>query len=337
MFVSYVNDEYPNAQRTFSRPYHQQPRSMRSDAENAEADFWDNLYELGYELIGGEENRCCDVYFSDLVNREEAFKNKKAIIENLGNYRMYGFPTPDNALIKIGIELQKENEEEIDINFLRENMLILWDHNPMLDPRLVHAERMFAHIAESVVDNLYSYRSGENRRERLEASLNWMAEDKNAHKIAQMFLYTRLAMHYGETDPYMPIFAKTVQKDLVEADELDAPIPVCDGYSDVHFFGHPVVNKFQDDPYGYYAEVLPQPITMGERFRFVWESLTYNPEKAAEEKIKNVDALRKTAESIVADHKRLYVGSWAQEKLDELKHSDWDGTSNSSRPLALSL
>ena len=76
MFTSYVNEKYPKSNRTYSRPFHSYFNRTRTDSEKAEASFWENIYFLGYELIGGEENRCCDMYFSDEIDHEEAFKNK---------------------------------------------------------------------------------------------------------------------------------------------------------------------------------------------------------------------------------------------------------------------
>lgn len=335
MSQSYINEHYPKSNRTSSRPFYPYFNKLRSEGENVEAERWHALFKLGHELIGGEESRCCDVYFSDTVNREEAFKKKQCILDNINSFGLHAFLAADAALKKISKTLEQENDD-IDIAVLKENMEILWDYRPMLDPRLVHAERIFANIAESSVDNLYSYREGENPKARLAASLTWMADKDNAPKIARVFLYSRLAQHYGEVNEFVPVFTRQVQQDLIQEDELASPFPMYDEYTQIRVFGHPVANRLQDDPYGYYAEVLPQPIALVEKFNAAWKSINYNAEKAAQEHIANPDNLKATAERMVSDHYRLFTGKWAEQKLQELKRDGWDNDRKKARVLALS-
>ncbi len=305
----YVNEVYPNARRMWSRPYsvyHHINRSPRFAFEDA-------LFNMGKDLVGHPFQTSLDL---------EAYLPRWATTPHWNHDRIAAFSQTDDYQVWLQ---DRSPQAASAANFitaslrdissyyaarqnvyagLREPFLSFWQDEPMLDPRLALAEELF--VSCKTDGSLRALQFDDE--ERLATSLNWMARPENARRIGQMFLYSRLAQHFGETDPASFTFSNAVMHDIVAGSAAQ------------------LIRRLQQNPVGYFQEKTggaPTDTTDLScvcrgmlSLRNAWQSAQFFV--GISHGILNAGSLARTAGTIVSDFERLHSGMWAKGKLHEM-------------------
>jgi len=314
----YVNLTYPQARRIYSRPY--ACHFYKIDQYPARLEFESSLLDMGIDMLGGLSSSCLDV---------DAYKKIHLLMTPHWNHRRIASfsmtddyepwlvqrsPEARSAINTITQVLNKFSSDDPWIGEvyqrLQEPFIHFWDHEPMLDARLAMAERMFSCAQPGTPASC-----GFDDEERLVKSLDWMERPDNAARIGQMFLYSRLAQHFSETDPASFVFSNAVMKDILSGLEKE------------------VIERLQKDPGAFYTEKTkaPEPFIMladtqpkgqwgvghlSALLRSQWDKVRASAPKT--QTVLNVKSLADTAPLIVSDFKRLHSGEWAQQQLSIL-------------------
>lgn len=327
----YVNEVYPEARRIFSRPYssfHHANRSPRFEFEDA-------LFDMGKDLVGEpfETSLDLEAYLPQNCATTPFWNHDRiGAFSGTADYQVWLQDRSPQAAAAInfitttlrGIPSRSAASDNIYAG-LRGPLLYFWQDEPMLDPRLALAEELFVTCKTDGSLRALSF----NDEERLVKSLYWMARPENARRIGQMFLYSRLAQHFGETDPASFKFSNAVMGDIVG------------GHADE------VVRKLQQNAARYFTEktqssVLPLLTTDLAKTSFIGRGLIILREKWEDAKfsagfghdIRNIRSLAETAPAIVSDFNRLYSGAWAAGKLCERGFIDGQSHAHNALPPA---
>lgn len=245
----YGNDTYPASRRIYSRPYpcyFQHLYDKPIDKEMAE--FREALHSIGEDLLGKPFDWNLDVDFRASQWFSPPFWNENKVTELTSARNKMKASLPMEAQIALdaiighiaqakvlepvpGKHNSFQRQTPYDTALLAKNFKVLWQHDIMLDARLTQAEEMFFY-SDRLANDDFHYRAPAN----LAASLDWVAQPENAKRVALMFLYSRLAQHYGEVDPRSFAFAQKV------AAELDGGGRAA------------VIEKLRSLPASYYAE-----------------------------------------------------------------------------------
>lgn len=322
----YGNDTYPASRRIYSRPYpcyFQHLYDKPIDKEMAE--FREALHSIGEDLLGKPFHWSLDTDFSAVQWFSPPYWNEDKVTELRRARNKMKASLPLEAQIALdaivghiaqakimvpvpGKHNTVQRQTPYDVSLLAKNFKVLWQHDIMLDARLTYAEDMFFH-SDTMMKDDFHHRTSAN----LAASLDWMAQPENAKRVALMFLYSRLAQHYGEVDPHSFAFAQKV------AAELDGGGRAA------------VTGKLRSLPASYYAESFGAKQPLHRAFleaasMRVAPLLTSLKETfvrgigldSADERdnntggLVNAAALAASAEAIVDDYLRLADGSWAK-------------------------
>ena len=293
---TYGNGTYPFSSRIISRPF---LFAQNGDSPNPDRDiFLHSLLELGKSLIGDPFRGCCDIdrypaasisipyWYEDviatfsqssgytiqkLISSETTQAAMDSIIEQVSNHRKY-------LANKQGLNPGRGG---YDIPALVTAFKTLWRENMFLDARLELAEEIFFSAADGVGrSRLYCLLD----KERAQATLEWMARSNNARRVAFMFLYSRLAQHYGEWDEMTQSTVSRVIEDLTAGKRNEA------------------IQTLAFDPERY---IVPKP---GMR----------RSENQPAREIQERAGLADSAAVMVKDYERLRNGSWARAMMREL-------------------
>lgn len=314
----YINDTYPEARRIFSRPF---AIYLNRPPETQElSDFFNALYGVGESLIGDPFEICCDL---DYANKKYAhipapFWHEQTISQfsKTEKYTQYieTLPTEvQSALttivdqIKLSYESMNKapNHKTYDLGVLRKAFEKYWEHEILLDARLGHAEEMFAYAADKPEGRYHTYESFDVvDKERLTATLAWMEKPENAHRIAQTFLYSRIAQHLDETDPRSVKIAIRIMRAIDAGEGSKAAM----------------------------LELAPKQKPELERrekggllqtvAKFLLKKkpvIEEQPETGLT--IREPEAFARSIPHIIEDYKRLRDGVWAREKLQEIDNN----------------
>lgn len=220
MTEMYGNRTYPFSRRIYSRPHacYFSHLYKTQDEKDLNA-LKEILFDVGTSIVGAPFRYCCDLDY--LPERTPYYfsqhKQKLSDLTKSDAYKKYLNGLPIDAATAVETIAGHINQKSmIDACKIKPDLLSLWESDIMIDPRLATAEDIFFHAGH---DRPFYYNdrlsfSGLIDREAFEATLNWMAKPKNAERIALMFLYSRLAQHFGETNPSSFTFAKLVDERL---------------------------------------------------------------------------------------------------------------------------
>jgi hypothetical protein len=303
----YGNENYPHSRRLYSRPF-----SGWSGERTPVDVLRHDLLELGDRLIGGPFDTCCDLFYVEPLrgarsfwpfrSEEEAVANSRAVFALKMNLSADSAAALQDIVAQIvrcsktekipGSENRIRRVAEYDMGKLKHDFCVLWDGDFMIDPRLTHAEDLFMSIGDTPASNHYRYDSLQ-KAGYLGATLRWMREPVNAARVAQAFLYSRLAQHFGETQP------SSVKIATHAAHEIDAGR------------GDDLVRALRTDPQSVAAaargdDETPSPLA------YMFRKSGTVPD------ILNADSLADTAQRMVADYTRLKDGTWADAQLSLL-------------------
>lgn len=301
----YGNDRYPDSKRMYSRPFACYFQHLSEDKErNA---FRETLLDVGEDIISDFTFPVFDLdahekqhYFSTPFWNEEKI-NKFAETKAFRSY-LNGLSEPEQkALLGIteqiklhgyhGKDQGLKNDGKYDLEKLYQDFKTLWEHDPMLDPRLTAAEEFFFNAADNVCEHYLFKRGNAQNQQYIKSNLQWMSQPENAHRIATMFLYSRLAQHFGETDPHSWQFALNVATDIREKGL---------GY---------VLQHLTNDPERYYYGFSDKK---KDPFRSCFDKVSNSVKAGACAPFQNIKSLKDSASAILYDYNRLYEGTWAK-------------------------
>ncbi|MDE2029946.1 MAG: hypothetical protein KGI97_05200 [Alphaproteobacteria bacterium] len=314
MTGTYGTKTYPQSRRMYSTPYPcYQQRLLPSEEAKSIAIFKDALAEIGENLIGAPFNYCFDMdkflapYFSPSMHNEDtviAFSGTKAyqaykstlspegrealdfITTHIAAHKAsktYGTPSQDNVI-------PINHKHPYDTQKLAKAFKNLWKDDILLDPRLTQAEEFFFCAPQSTDPAKDNRMLPYTDEDRYRASLEWMIAPKNAQQIALMFLYSRLAQHYGETDSRSLKIAKNVAALIENGKEND------------------VIDTLMHSPRRYWLQAQAAGKGALHLFRLAFTIL-------AAPKIRKPVGLALSAANMIKDYKRLRDGSWATNQL----------------------
>lgn len=195
---------YPHSRREYSRPF---SSYQTNHDENMPAKFRDALLSFGEDFLGDPFYFNLDLnkpapYFSPTSWDEDAiFKFSKTLdYAKLVNNVSEDVGRAYEALIQQvennkGVPNRKYNRA-----VLKQALETIWVNDWMIDPRLTVAEKIFFHFPHSLNCEFGSLNRPEEI-ERFRDSMAWLAIPTNADRVAKAFLYSRMAQHWGETDP----------------------------------------------------------------------------------------------------------------------------------------
>lgn len=216
----YGNRTYPFSNRIYSRPHACYFRHLYKTQDEKDLNaLKEILFDVGTCIVGAPFRYCCDLDY--LPERTPHYfshhKQKLSDLTKSDAYKKYLNGLPSDAAATVETIAGHINQKSmIDACKIKPDLLSLWESDIMIDPRLATAEDIFFHAGH---DRPFYYSEHLSSsiltcRESFEATLNWMAKPENAKRIALMFLYSRLAQHFGETNPSSLAFAKLVDERL---------------------------------------------------------------------------------------------------------------------------
>ena len=307
----YGNETYPTSRRIHSRPHDNWGGEPTGSEENDQLDkFKQALFELGDTLIGSPFEYCCDVDRFPTPSFLPTFWHEDAItaFQGTAGYIKYRQSLPagsGQALDKIVTQVvDKRNSKErrgdyitfsrpYGVPELQRAFKDLWQDDIFIDARLYHTEKLFFCAANDIHRMSFGY----HETSRLEATLEWMAEPENARRLALMFLYSRLAQHYGERDPRSFMIATSVAGQIGAACEKN------------------VIQTLSYHPLSYIAPAS----VVGQVREGIARLFPSASSRMLKPEVQNPAGLRQSASAMVADYKRLCDGSWAKQQIGQLR------------------
>jgi hypothetical protein len=303
----YGNRLYPASRKIYSRPYGNGSWGPTGDEEaDSISDFRRALVDVGADFIGYPFNLCCDIdnypapHFSPPfwhATRFTEFRNTNGYVK----YRNSLAHEAGTALDHITAQIAREDYSS-DLPKLRDAFKSLWQADIFIDARLIYAEELFFCGADDV------QRGGRfdcRDQSRLEGTLEWMAKPENAHRIALMFVHSRVAQHYGELDLRSFAIAKRIVEQVRSGQELG------------------VIQTLSSVPAQYMIDAARSASVMGVVTGKIQDCLvSLFPSLASQivrPAIKNVEGLKQSAPTIIADFMRLDDSRWAEQQLDKLR------------------
>lgn len=299
----YINTTYPESRRVYSRPF-QCFHHKISDRVGLR-EFKEVLHDVGMDLIGKPFSYCADMQ----SDREQALCffppmwniNKMADFSNTKEYRNWLNTLPQEvrdsvqAIVKECVAHSNSSSVPFDTKLLKRSFETLWAYDLLLDARLTYIEDLFA----TQNDTPYCRNMGISSS-LVTRSLEWAAKPQNAERIATMFLYSRIAQHFGE-DTGQPLeFVMKFKHDL----QLGR--------------GQKAIDLFQENPGRYYMDMMndaqtPQELSGLSKF---FKKLAGSDNITSRSiDIKGVESLRATIPTMMADYYRLATGEWAKSHI----------------------
>jgi hypothetical protein len=317
----YGSHTYPESRRTFSRPYAAYFRRLCfTENEKAVAAFREALHEIGKEFIGLPHDWRTDVdrhlprhfmpvfWHEDTVASMVETPNYHAYRKTLSEEGRGALDTIVRAVKKNKEDNKKRSDDQYipyDVAGLTPVFKALWQADWLIDPRLTSMEELFFCVGDdsaSLMEKKSRYIP--NDEGVFEASLEWAAMAENAKRIAHAFLYSRLAQHYGETDPDSLSVVQKVEALIDKGGEVN------------------VIATLRNAPETYMKQSVIEERREGfftECWRVLCRKISPQQPQQKEMLLPRVLGLAESASAIVADYKRLRDGRWASEALDSLK------------------
>lgn len=305
----YGNDNYPHSRRIWSRPF--SVFHNRDDApDHAVMKLREALHEIGKALIGEPFHPCADLHYehprwprhlcptrwheSDVTNNaaaaqayartlpSDAGPSLLAVVEQIvRGEAMEPVPGQYNTVRRV---------HPYDMPRLITDIQNFWHGSLLDDVRITHAEELFFYTGDTAASAMYHY---DREPDRLAATLSWMANPVNGHRVACGFIYSRLAQHFGETGAIGHEVARKVVADLDEGN------------------GYRVIATLRESPDDYvFGAQETSSAGLGRLFGRGAAMQRHD--------ILNRESLAATAQRIVDDYYRLKTGQWATMQLGML-------------------
>lgn len=322
MSESYGNRTYPGSRRIYSRPFAWSSSADLPEPERKIAELQKILHEIGELVIGRTYGDfCCDTdrYLPHAIGGTLVTSRYLAVENNAHTIEEYGDRLTLAGRKALDTLLAEMRRAEAKRSFIKPDIVLgpmktLWAEDPSIDPRLTCMETVFMSAADDIrlTNDMELFEHRHSDPQRFMATLEWAARPQNAKAIAGMFLYSRLAQHFGETNPGSLVFAKAVHDDLASGQ------------------GKMVLRRLTREPEAYYLDATGQdiPLMLAQRnvaartVPFLFNGLARGPA------IKNRDALIASIPAMVKDHGRLLDGSWARRNSHDMERK----TASLSKP-----
>lgn len=294
------NHKYPNSRRMTSRPYYGFLHTHKERQPLTLHIFKNALLDIGQSMVGHPFYYCCDVDRFPTPCFSPSFFSITPIVKytETGDFQQYRTCLPESVrqaldnITKVLVDTEEIDRKRAegkkiepfayDLSDLTASFKVYWDHDTMMDARIIHAEELFFRGNEQKTLH------GEEGKERYIASLEWMAHPENASRVALMFLYSRLAQHFGETNddswPIAQAFAERLDQGGNDKDVIESAPQMLEDYLSLRQHGGDGREnlKLRDD--------------------------NKNPNI-------NVAALKQSMPQMVEDYHDLRTGRWAKEQI----------------------
>jgi len=215
--MSYLKKIY-GAHAAVSRPFFLNcRRELKTQTEQDVASFCEAFNDFGKVIIGGPFDYCLD---TDVVNSFGCWVHSSDEATILSFSETEAFQDvlkkmPEDIVVAfqsfLGIVKEKHIglSDKYDVPVVVSLLKKVWDYDDILDPRLEQAEVIFNDFAdnEKLVPQSIATHSPH-----ICYSLNWMAREDNARRVADMFLYSRVAQRIGEANPLSVDVAQDIGK-----------------------------------------------------------------------------------------------------------------------------
>lgn len=323
MAYGYGKRAYPASSRLYSRPYAWSSSADLPEPERKIAELQKILHGIGELVIGRTyDDFCCDTdrYLPDAVAGDLETARYLADENNAYTIEKYADRLTNagrRALDTLFAEMRRAEASRsfIKLDIVLGSMKTLWAEDPSIDPRLTCMETVFMSAADDIrlTNDIERLEHRHSDPHRFKATLEWAARPQNAAAIAGMFLYSRLAQHFGETNPGSLVFARTVHDDLANKR------------------GKMARRRLTGEPEAYYLDATGQDVPLmlaqhnvaARTVPFLFNGLACGPA------IKNRDALIASIPAMVKDHGRLLNGSWARRNAHDMERNSqlvkrWD-------------
>lgn len=313
--MTYLLQTYPQSAHITSRPYlflYDVTGDVHSDPVLS---LKYALLLVGKDFIGGNQYACANTSKEYLRHHESHLADIKHF-QNIGKiHNLINRPAIKDYLNELPNDLRQSIEfiskkspaapqSKDDLIKAMQHFENIWAYDMTLDPRIMLVEDYF------LMRNHNPYQEGLHARnvdrpDLVTTTLEWASLQENSSKIATMFLYSRIAQHFGKTDPQSMKFTKKFIQELTLG------------------HGEKAAEAFAKSPDTYFIKLLNEDraaIERNQQQSFLARIFSLCTSRARAINVKDRNALVKSAPKMIEDFWTLNSGKWAKDKMKPRPH-----------------